>query len=166
MFFSKFPTFVARLGNEQKIVTDFFAHVVAGDKFARYFSLLMPYTVKDGERIEHVAYKVYKDANYHWVIILLNKMSNPVEDWPLSENDLLKIAQEKYGESLYSVRHYELRNGVMIHPDLFPIYDPADIVEVTNWEYETRLNDAKRNIMLLDPKYLNEFEMNLMRELQ
>jgi hypothetical protein len=165
MYFSKFPVFLARLGDKQKKVTDFTRRIVVGETYAKYHALLMPYTVKDGERIEHVAYNFYGNPNYHWVIILINGFTNPLEDWPMVENDLYAQAVEKYGQAnLTAAHHYELKNGVVISYDFIQSYD--NVVAVSNWDYETRQNDYKRNIKLLEPKYLNDFEMNFIREMQ
>ena len=42
------------------------------------------------------------------------------------------------------------------------LIDPT--VGITNWEYETRLNEEKRSIEILDPKFLGQF-LNDMREI-
>lgn len=163
MYFSKFPAFVAKLGEEQKVVTDFFTRVVVGEKFSKYSAYLMPYTVKDQERIEHVAYDFYRNAEFHWVIILLNGITNPREDWPMASHELLLMAEAKYGDDINSLHHKELLNGVIVEDtdDL----STDDYTLVTNLEYEIALNEAKRNIVLLDPKYLTEFVMNFENEL-
>jgi hypothetical protein len=54
---------------------------------------LMPYTVTEGETPEIVSYNFYGTPLYHWVILLVNNIINPREEWPLTENQLInKIA--------------------------------------------------------------------------
>jgi hypothetical protein len=126
----------------------------------------MPYIVKDGERIENLAYDLYGSAEYHWVIILINNIINPRVEWPLSSADLHKLVAAEY-ENIYAVKQYELiKSGIVIDINALPNYLPEQYVPVSFIEYEERENDKKRIIRVLAPKYLGEFVQNFNNELR
>ena len=110
-----------------------------------------------------------------WVLI------NVQSEWPLPQRDFDRYVLEKYEtyEKLNAVHHYETKEcknsvdavvvpeGLQVDSDYSVTYydwylggeitkSSSDIVvEVTNYEYESKLEDAKRSIYLLKPKYLN-----------
>ena len=103
-------------------------------------------------------------------------------EWPLSDRDIYDYSFDKYGESLNSVKFFETEevkdsNGRMILPkgkivdSNFTIPKPGEpnatlnpVVGVSNYEYESRLNEEKRSIFVLREEYLQEF-LNDMREM-
>lgn len=56
-----------------------------------------PYTVTEGERADVIAHRYYKDANYAWLIYLANGISNPLEEWHKTTEQLNKLIVSKYG---------------------------------------------------------------------
>jgi len=56
-----------------------------------------PYTVKEGERAETIAYNYYEDERYAWVVYLSNNIIDPYHQWPLSVKDFSKFIIAKYG---------------------------------------------------------------------
>lgn len=56
-----------------------------------------PYTVKEGERVETIAYNYYEDERYAWVVYLSNNIIDPYHQWPLSVKDFSKFIIAKYG---------------------------------------------------------------------
>jgi len=61
-----------------------------------YISL--PYTIKDGDRPEDIAYYYYGSTDYTWLVLLANNIIDPYHDWPLSEDNFEKYLIEKYSE--------------------------------------------------------------------
>jgi hypothetical protein len=57
----------------------------------------MEYSVKDGERPEHIAERVYGDPGYHWLILLTNNIIDPYHGWYMSGSALEDYIQKKYG---------------------------------------------------------------------
>jgi hypothetical protein len=166
MYFASFPNFVGRFEGTQKIVTDIFTRVAVGKNYSKETVLLMPYTVKDGERIESLAYDLYGSAEYHWVIILVNNMINPRTEWPLSTSDLHKLVAVEY-QNIYAVKQYELiKSGIVIDLAALPSYLPEQYVPISHIEYAERENDAKRIVRVLAPKYLAEFVQNFNNEIR
>ena len=89
---------------------------------------------------------------------------NVRDEWPLTSKEIYEYASIKYGNDLNQIRHYETKevkdsSGRLILPSGkvvdsgFTIPDPSSptatlnpVSGVTNFEYETKLNEAKRSI--------------------
>ena len=50
-------------------------------KIADNVSLLDKYDVAEGEKLEDIAYKIYGDTDYFWVVTLVNNIVNRYYDW-------------------------------------------------------------------------------------
>lgn len=147
--------------NTTTIVTDIFRRISVNN-FSKNLIFLQPVTVPDGFTIEQVADKFYKKPDYHWVIMIINDIVDVRKEWPVSNSDLVAYAKKKYGETkIYETHHYRTTDDAKLIVD-FDAADLAngDIEEVSNLQYEEELNDAKREINILNPKYLTEFVSN------
>ena len=162
-YFSQFPTFIARLGDRQKVVEDFFVRVAAGSNYTQASILLLSTNVLDGERPEDVSYRFYSSMDYHWVILLINNIVDPRLEWPFSDRDVALYTIKKYG-SLTDVHHYQTVNGQHEISGYDTLIDQGIIEPVSNYNYEMSINDAKRNIKALDPQFLNEFVTSLQQQ--
>ena len=109
-YFSQFPLTNYNLsgvnGNTVE-VTDIFRRVKARSKIADNVTLFDKYDVQEGEKPEDVAYKAYGDADYFWVITLVNNIVNRYYDWPLDEFTFQKFVADKYGNP-DAIHHYEV----------------------------------------------------------
>ena len=56
----------------------------------------MEYTIKDEERPETLANRVYGRSDYHWIILLFNEILDPFFSWPLSVNEMEHQMQSIY----------------------------------------------------------------------
>ena len=136
------------------------------------------YQIEGDDRPDNVAFKVYNDATVDWVVLLSNNYTNIQSEWPMLQNDFDRYLLDKYGtyEKLNAAHHYEtseIKNvdGAVITPAGLTVasdysvtyYDAATgqevekegtAVEVTNYDYESKIEDEKRNISLLKPIYL------------
>ena len=69
--------------------------------------VFLPYTVKEGEKAEDIAYHYYGDPNYVWLVHLANNIVDPYHEWPLDEetfnNYLIDKYAEKSGQTGYDV---------------------------------------------------------------
>jgi hypothetical protein len=135
------------------------------------------YQVEDNQRPEVVASKLYNDPELDWVILITNNITNVREQWPLSNNDLYNYMLDKYGteQSLSSIHHYEtievkdeydrlvVPSGLQVDSNFTVTYTKFDntlstispVKQVTNYEYETDINEEKRKIRVLKPAYLS-----------
>lgn len=167
MYFSTFPTSVYDIKGDgnQKLVTDLFRRVKVREKVLNEFSLYEYYQVPNGESPETTAYKHFGSADFHWVILMTNSIIDRYYDWPLSDQDFELFITNKYTNA-DGIHHYEITkssgkltgNGPDDYSHKIEVNstDP-DAQSVSNYEYESRLQDQKRQIKLLDKGYLNTF---------
>ncbi len=141
-------------------------------------SYFTKYKIIGNERPDNVAEKIYDDPTLDWVILLSNNMINIQTEWPMSENSYRNFLIDKYGndENIGATHHYEctgvknskgvdiVPEGLTIDQDFSITYLDPDVGSVTvsnisqsisNLEYENKIEDAKRNIFILKPIYLN-----------
>lgn len=166
-YFEQFPLMVYDIkGNENyKLVPDIFRRVKARTKIKNNITLLDQYDVGDGERPEHVAYKVYGESDLFWVVCMINSIENPYYDWPLSNLQFENYLKDKYTEP-DAIHHYEklqssgpqISEGPEDYSHMIEVNSTdAGAGVVTNAEYERRIQDKKRQIRVLAPKYLDLF---------
>lgn len=95
--FSILPYKFDELSTNSKIVTN----ILTSAKFLNLFpeksnNFYVDYIVKDGEKPEHIADRVYGKSTYHWIILMSNQIYNPYFDWPLSDHELEEYILNKY----------------------------------------------------------------------
>lgn len=164
------------LGNKNyKLVTDLFRRIKIRDKIKDVASLYSEYTVQNGERPEHVAMKHFGNSQLHWVILITNGITDAYYDWPLSLQEFEEYLLSKYEshENINAIHHYERTqgSGPQTSIDYSHLVECNSIdsgaLEVTNKEYEERLQAQKSRIKLINTAYLpviiQEFE-RLMNE--
>ncbi len=153
------------------------------DDLQNVFTLFNKYEIVEGARPDTVAEELYGSAELDWVVLMTANITRVRDQWPLSNRDLYKYAENKYGVTgLSSVHHYEttevkdslnrliLPAGKVVDED-FTIPDPSNtaitlnpVININNYEYEVRENNKKSSIYLLKPSYLQQF-LNDMREI-
>ena len=146
------------------------------------------YNIIGDERPDNVAYKRYDDETLDWVVLLSNNILNIQTEWPMTQQTYYDFLIMKYGseEKLNETHHHEtievrnsvgaviVRAGLTVKSDYsVDYYDyPTGsqitatniTTAITNKDYENKIQDAKRNIFLLKPEYLNVI-MNDMKDL-
>lgn len=92
-FFDKFPTVDyynnIKLRNiilNAKFVSDIF------DKFDVFY----PYVMEEWERPDTIAADYYGDPKYFWVVLMSNKIIDPVTEWPKGYYDFQRFLETKY----------------------------------------------------------------------
>ena len=134
-------------------------------KIASNVSLYDLFDVPEGDSPETIAYKVYGDTAYFWIVCLLNNVVNRYHDWPLDEYNFQQFVADKYTNP-NAIHHYEktqssgkqVGSGPSDYEHKIEVNsDTAGAESVSNIEYERRLQDKKRQIRLLQPAYLNSF---------
>jgi hypothetical protein len=59
--------------------------------------LFLPYTVKEGEKPEDIAFNYYGTVDATWLVLLANNMVDPYTDWPMDYDRFVEYMIEKYG---------------------------------------------------------------------
>ena len=163
-------------------IKNLFRRAKLRDDLQNNFTVFEKYEIPMGLRPDTVAEELYGSDELDWVVLTVAGILNVRNEWPLSDRDLYEYSLDKYGESLNSTRFFETKetkdsNGRLILPkgkvvdSNFTIPKPGEptatlnpVVGISNYEYETRINDEKRNIFVLREEYLQQF-LNDMREL-
>ncbi len=143
-----------------KLCTDIMSRVRVRANMKKEIIMLDPYNVKENETPEIVADKHHGSPYYHWVVMILNDISDVNHDWVKSTRQLQKYLLTKYTEAqLDQPHHYEISQTSGDTTTKIEVenttYPSATIV--TNYEYEVALNDSKREIDLLRNDYLAFF---------
>ena len=164
------------------LVKNVFRRVKLRDDLFNNFTIFNKYEIPEGARPDTVAEDLYGSSNLDWVVLTVAGIINVRNEWPLSNRDLYNYANDKYGESLNSNRFFEttevkdssgrliLPKGKVVDSD-FTIPKPGTptatlnpVTGISNYEYETRLNEEKRNINVLREENITEF-LDDMREI-
>ena len=118
------------------------------------------YDVKEGETPESLADKLYDDPELHYVILMVNDITDRYHQWPKTSSQFLAYLNDKY-DNPDGIHHYEITQSsgdttlkIDIGTDNTD-YPSATIV--TNREYEQKLEDENRKIRLLVPEYITDF---------
>ena len=168
-FFDQFPRInynLTGVNGNTTVVTDIFRRVKARSKIADNVTLFDKYDVAEGEKPEDVAYKMYGEADYFWVVTLVNNIVNRYYDWPLDEFNFQQFVADKYSNP-DGIHHYEITqssgkqtgDGPADYSHKLEVNsDTVGAQSVSNIEHERRLQDKKRQIRILLPQYLPAFE--------
>ena len=169
-----------RSEGDYSVVKNFFKRAKLREDIFQDLAFFTKYIVIGDDRPDTVATKVYDDPTLDWVVLLSNNIVSIQSEWPLGQAAFNTYVTEKYGDetTLYSgIHHYESRevkanDGTIIIPSgarvsvgqsvsFFDEDSSQQIIRtdvampVTNYMFEEKLNDEKRNIFILKPIYLN-----------
>ena len=156
-------------------VKNVFRRVKVRDDLYNNFVIFEKYEIPEGARPDTVAEEIFGSANLDWVVLTVAGIINVRNEWPLSNRDLYNYVENKYGNSINSTKFFETKevkdsSGRLILPkgkvvdSNFTIPNPTNpsatlnpVVGISNFIYETRLNEEKRNINILREEYLQDF---------
>ena len=101
MYFSKFPYVEYTLPNGDEFKTVFVRNLLRrvglSEELKAGRSVFYEYDIKDGERPENIAERVYGDVGYHWLVMLTNNIVDPYHGWCKSGDILQDYINRKYG---------------------------------------------------------------------
>ena len=136
------------------------------------------YQIIADERPDNIAYKVYGDSNLDWMVMLANNITNLQNEWPLEEQSFYRFLINKYGSEagIESIHHYESQKVIdskekVIVPKGLEVPSNYSITfldsgtkteqirtnitdAITNRQFEERVQDEKRNIFLIKPRFI------------
>ena len=173
--------------SDYTIAKNFFRRYTIDQDVFGYATFYNQYTIQDGVKIEEIARLYYGNVLYDWVVILTNNFINPSFSLPLDSYTLNKFIEEKYGDEMYNIHHYEtieikssqqidgipvtvLNGGNIVdnnfHTSTFTYWDGTEYINVnpgsaskavTNYDYETGENEKKRELYILKRGFLTRF---------
>jgi len=183
-YFSEVPNFeyVSRLPDakisDYITVKNFFKRGFLREDIFQNLTFFTKYQIQGNDRPDNVASQVYNDSTLDWLVLMSNNIVNIQNEWPLSNIDFDELMLDKYGsyDTLFNgIHHYETievkdaRNVVIVNAGLkvesdysITFFDEranqmktvTPTIPVTNYQYEQKVNEDKRNIYLLQPRYV------------
>ena len=162
MYFGHFPLIpYDSVGDGNfKLVTNLLKRIAVRSKVKTNISVFDTYDVKSGETPEEIADKLYNDPELHWVVLMMNDITDRYHQWPLNENQFIAYINDKYS-NIDATHHYEISQtsgDTTIKIDIgIDNTDHSGATAITNYEYEVSRQDKIRKIRLLDPAYIDAF---------
>ena len=162
MYFAQFPLNIYdSVGDETyKLVTHLLKRVTIRAKVKANTLFFDTYDVREGETPEMIADKLYNDPELHWIVLMVNDITDRYHQWPKNQNQFLTYINDKY-TNISGTHHYEINQTsgdttikINIGTDNTD-YPTATLI--TNYEYEEERQDALRKIRLLSPEYVTDF---------
>jgi len=98
-FFENFPRIAYTLDDNEseQVIQDIFKRAILSKEFQDNNSYFETYEVLGGETPEQLSFRFYGTPSLHWLILLTNNIIDPRFEWPLSQDNLIKQTQKKYG---------------------------------------------------------------------
>ena len=183
-YFSRLPDFeyVSRLP-DAKIsdyirVKNLFKKGTLREDIFQELAFFTKYNIKGNDRPDNVAFEIYQDSSLDWLVLMANNVINIQNEWPISNSvfdELMTDKYESYENLIGGIHHYEttevkdardvviVKAGLQVESNYSVIFfdDRANelktitpTIPVTNYQYEEKINEGKRNIYLLKPKYV------------
>jgi len=178
-FFSNYPRIAYDITGGNSTVPDYNVAVnllirnKLRDAVENDVTVYYPYVVPEGMRADVLSYQYYGATTYTWSIYLVNNIIDPYWEWPLSYKDFREYLISKYTSieiAKSQVHHYEYTARARAEKtgtsDPVPAYkleidyqtytetavDERKIIYA--YKYEEDLNEAKREIQLIDVAYI------------
>ena len=160
------------------VVKNLFKRVKIREDILKNLAYFTRYQIEGDDRPDNVAFKVYGDETFDWVVLLSNNITNVQTEWTLTQQAFNDFLIKKYGsiEKTYNIHHYETRelkndSGEIVVPKGLKVqknfkteyFDRKrdgyvirvyEVDAITNYTYEVRKEETKRNIYLIKAEYL------------
>ena len=175
MYFSNFPIIPYDSVGQGKFkdVTNLLRRVALRSKVKSNVLLFDTYDVQEGETPESIADKLYDDPELHWIILMVNDITDRYHQWPMNYSQFLQYINDKYvnddgTSNVDGVNHYEISQSSGDTTTTIEVYNNsalytgdtdfyASATTITNREYEENLQNQYRQIRLLDPAFVGPF---------
>ena len=164
MYFDSFPVipYDSKGDLNSKDVTNLLRRVGMRTKLKTNTLLYDTYDVKEGETPEMIAHKLYGDVKLHWIILLVNDITDRYHQWPMTGGQFLDYINDKYS-NVDGIHHYEstqTSGDTKVKIEVFNEVDDdayTGLTPITNREYEENEQDKRRKIRLVDPSFVEQF---------
>ena len=131
--------------------------------------------VRDGERPEDIATRLYRNPFYNWTILVINDITDVYAQWPRSVTQLQEFINQKYDNPMATKHHVttevkDAKDNIIVpagkvvasnyqisYYDGSTTVTATPVASVTNATYETELNSKKQNIQVVKPELIEDF---------
>ncbi len=183
-YFSEVPDFeyVSRLPDakisDYITVKNLFRRGFLREDIFQDLTFFTKYQIQGDDRPDNVAFEIYQDSTLDWLVLMANNVINIQNEWPIANSvfdELMTDKYESYENLIGGIHHYEtievkdasgvviVKAGLQVESNYSVIFFDeranelktiTPTIPVTNYEYEQKINEGKRNIYLLRPKYI------------
>ena len=190
-FFSDFSKIAYSLDDNatQQVVVDILKRVIIQKEYQENAAYYEEYDIKHGETPEEVSFRFYGTTSLHWLILMVNNIIDPRFGWPISEENLIKQVESKYGgeNNIFTLNRAKNAKGYQV--ETFFILseesthkDPVRIVYEgisdnintpviyqesltianyeSNYEVESQKNEKIRSIKIIKPEIVQDIVIN------
>jgi hypothetical protein len=190
-FFSDFPKIAYSLDDNatQQVVVEILKRVIIQKEYQENTAYYEEYDIKHGETPEEVSFRFYGTTSLHWLILMVNNIIDPRFEWPISEENLIKQVESKYGgeNNIFTLNRAKNAKGYQV--ETFFILseesthkDPVRIVYEgisdnintpviyqesltianyeSNYEVESQKNEKIRSIKIIKPEIVQDIVIN------
>ena len=102
MYFQNFPRSPYEFDIGEAVFQDITKYAEVMDQVRDNTAFYQDYIIQHGERPDHVAYRLYNNPQYHWVLYLLNPQLRE-SGWPLSDQDVLLKVKKDYPHTVLNI---------------------------------------------------------------
>lgn len=155
-----------------KNVTNILKRFKVKDSLKNRIDVYYDYQIRPGDRPDTIAAKYYGSSAHAWIVLYYNNIIDPIFGWPLFGQEFDDYIKDKYGSvaaarsEIHEYRRITTKrqtkpDGTLI-PERYVVIDEDSYISDSNhmriskYFWETILNDEKKNIKILDKKYLNQ----------
>ena len=144
-------------------------------EYKTQITLFTEENVRDGERPEDVASRLYRNPFYNWTILVINDITDVYSQWPRSVTQLQDFVNQKYDNPMATKHHIttevkDANNNIIVPagkvvPSNFQVayyngsttVTATPVVSVTHEQYEFEQNAKKSRIQLIKPSLIEDF---------
>jgi hypothetical protein len=190
-FFSDFPKIGYSLDDNatQQVVVDILKRVIVQKEYQENASYYEEYDIKHGETPEEVSFRFYGTTSLHWIILMVNNIIDPRFNWPMSEENLVKQVESKYGgeNNIFTLNRAKDAKGYQVETFFIlseesthkepirliyegledsintpVIYQQSETIAdfESNYEVESQKNEKLRSIKIIKPEIVQDIVTN------
>ena len=156
MYFSKFPlvNYSYVTNNKvlrKKLATNILKRVGFTEGSKQDKGQFITYDIKDGERPEIIADKLYDDPELHWIVLIFNDIIHPYIDWPMDNHGLDNYIEKKYNG--YSLFLSDVQDG---HPSTIDFHKNQTVANTlggVDWAGIYQLGNKRARVKNWDSQY-------------
>jgi hypothetical protein len=187
-YFQTLPKLIFAGSQSSQLVTNLLARVNIVSSLINDPLVFYSYDIQESDTPEIIAHKYYDDIERFWIVLLSNQLFDAQWDWPLSSSVFNEYLNQKYDISqINAINYYEkiitttdvntrtiTTQNIVIDEDTYNNLADSTVTYTTitgdvvvktsrnavdNFTYEYNLNEAKRNIKILNKIYADKLEV-------
>lgn len=140
-------------------------------------TIMYDYEIQDHDRPDAMADRYYQNPRLDWLFFVVNLIYDPYYQWPLNYAQFSEYMRQKYGSlsvAMNTIHHYEQivtkrkeyysnydgtsitipESTLIVDETTYLSLNIADRKSVTVYENEENENNRRRNIKILDKKFV------------